>query len=154
MNYLPNLPDDWKDVAGGGCWDRSEEVTSVDLLIQWFCSKLCYSQWKNPHHCALLVCICSASTLGLSLPLIYRSQDKTFNKTFSEQNVEAEVLPQKIRGAVENRSLALCTGLWTGTEHAVLQLWPTKLKPAWPCIWADSLDPFAFLISLQTGTLL
>lgn len=97
-----------------------------------------HSVKKPPHHCALPVCICLASSLGLSLPLIDRSQDKTFNKTSSEQNVEAEVLPQKIRGAVENRSLALCTGLWTGTVHAVLQLWPTKLKAAWPCIWADS----------------
>lgn len=37
-----------------------------------------------------------------SLPLIYPSQDKTFNKTFSEQNVEAEVLPQD-SGQAQNK---------------------------------------------------
>lgn len=67
MNYLPSLSDDWKDVTGGGCWDRSEEVISVDLFIPWFCFKPCYIHWKNPYHCALLGYMRLASTLGLSL---------------------------------------------------------------------------------------
>jgi len=62
---------------------RSEELGSVELFIPLFWFNTSFFQWNHQHHCAVPSYVCLASTLGLSFPLIYWSQDKTFNKAFS-----------------------------------------------------------------------
>lgn len=102
LNYLPNLLHQIAEktlVLGDAGISRvlhptclvQPELLSLETLAPLCCSQLCVFGFNS----------------RFSLPPIYRSQDKTFNKAFSEQNVEAEALPQKIRRAIENRSITL-----------------------------------------------
>lgn len=104
LNYLPNL---LHQVA------EKMLVGSAGAGVRSSLSHRSGSSWATSIKYTGTTAILQSCVFGFnswflsSFRLIYRSQDKTFNKAFREQNVEAEVLPQKSNWGQKH---LICTG--------------------------------------------